>query len=84
MPDILIGSFKGAEADGDPKQALAAPQLGGSDVNGANMLGFAGVDLHLDALLKVTVQELLQSVIVLVLTQKNKMSSLRKSKLECY
>lgn len=31
MPDVLISSFKAAEADGDAEQPLASPQVAGSD-----------------------------------------------------
>lgn len=69
MPNILIGSFKAAEANAEPQKALAAPRVAGRDGCLPDSLRPAVVQQHLDRPLHVHSQQLFQGVVVPVLLQ---------------
>ena len=67
MPDVLIGSLEAAEAYGDTQQALATPEVAWGDGGLPELQGLRGVNQHSNWLLHTGLQQVLQSVIVLVL-----------------
>lgn len=76
MPDILVGSFEAAESNADPQQTLTAPHVAGCDCGFPELQSFTAVHQHLHRLLHVGLQQVLQRVVVLVLTQ-NEQSGFR-------
>jgi len=66
MPHILISTFEGAEPDGDTQEALPSPQSAGGDEDLPDGLALAGVDGHGDFFFNVSLQEMFESVIILV------------------
>jgi len=66
MPDIFICSFKRAESYGDTQEALATPQSTGGDEDLPDGLTLAGIDSHCDLLLNISLQQMLEGVIILV------------------
>lgn len=66
MPNILVGALKRTEANTDTEQPLATPRITGRDGDLSDVLCFAGIHCHLNLLVHVGLEELLQCVIVLV------------------
>lgn len=64
VPDVLVGTLKAAEADTDAKQALATPQVAGSDGNIAHLQRLAAEHGHSYRLLHVGLQQVLQCLVV--------------------
>lgn len=64
VPDILIGPLEGTEANADSEQTLTTPGVARGDAHLADTLGFAAVHRHIDLLVHVRLQQLLQRVIV--------------------
>lgn len=69
MPNIFIGSFKAAEANADPQEPLAAPHAAGRDSRVPHQHCLAVVQLHPNGPLHVHLQQLLQGVIIFVLSE---------------
>lgn len=67
MPDVLIGSFEAAEADADTQKALASPHVARGDGGLPQLQCLAAIHQHLHRLLHVSLQEVLQRVVVFVL-----------------
>lgn len=75
VPNIFVGPIETAEPDANPQQALAAPQVAGCDRGLPQLQGFAAVDEHLHRLLHVGFQQVLQSVVVLILETETRLIS---------
>lgn len=72
MPNILISPFKTAETDADSKKALATPHVAWSNCGLPELQGLTAVHKHLHRLLHISLQQVFQGVIVLVLRNKHK------------
>lgn len=64
VPDILVGALERTEANADAEQALATPAVAGHDAHLADTLCLAAVHGHLDLLVQVRLEQLLERVIV--------------------
>lgn len=71
MPNVFVDSLEVAEADADPDEAVPPPQGAGRDDRLPHRQGPAAVQQHGDGPLHVHTQQLLQSVVVLVLAGEN-------------
>lgn len=71
MPDILIGSFKRTEANRDTQETLATPHLTWNNVNLSHCLCLGAVYCKLNFTLNIELQEILQSVVILILGRCN-------------
>ena len=80
MPDILIGSLKAAEANGDAQQTLASPHVTRGNGGLPQLQGLGGVDQHPDWLLNAGLQQVLQCVIIFVLENMRKLRKLSVSR----
>lgn len=67
VPHILIGTFKRTEADAHTQKSLATPSCAGYNRHLSHRLRLAAVDGHAYFLINVSLQELLQGVIILIL-----------------
>lgn len=67
MPDVLIGSFKAAEAHAGAEQTLATPHVAGRHLQLPRALGFGVVHFQFDRLLHVGLQEVFQQVALFIL-----------------
>lgn len=67
MPNVFVDSLEVAEADADPDKAVAPPHGAGRDDGLPHRQSPAAVEQHGDRPLHVHTQQLLQSVVVLVL-----------------
>ncbi len=76
MPNIFIGSLKGAEANADPQEALTAPHGAGCNRCLPHRQRLATVQQQLGGSLHVHLQHLFQGVIVFVLSEKKTFKSL--------
>ena len=72
MPNILIGSFKAAEADASAKQTLTAPHVTGCHLQFPHPLGFGVVHLKFDRFLHIGFKEVFQQVAFLILEEQKK------------
>lgn len=75
MPHVLVGSLKAAEADADPQEPLTAPHVAGCDRGLAQLQSLTAIHQHLHRLLHVSLQQILQRVVVLVLNHTYTQSS---------
>lgn len=67
MPDVLIGSFKAAEAHAGAEQTLATPHVAGRHLQLPRALGLGVVHFQFDRLLHVGLQEVFQQVALFIL-----------------
>lgn len=67
MPDVLIGSFKAAEADTGTKQTLTAPHVTGCHLQFPHPLGFRVVHFKFYGFLHIGFQKVFQQVAFFIL-----------------
>ena len=73
MPNVLIGSFKAAEADASTQQALTTPHVTGCHLQFPHPLGFGVVHLKFDRFLHIGFEEVFQQVTFFILEKQRNM-----------
>lgn len=73
MPNILIGSFKAAEADTSAQQTLTTPHVTGYHLQLPHPLGFRVVHFKFDRFLHICFQEVFQQVTFFILERERNM-----------